>query len=376
MNSELEIKTERIVKMLHAEDLDAVLLNTQHNFAWLTCGGSNGIDLTRENGAGFLMITKEGGRYVVANNIEIGRLMAEELPEYAEFEPVEVTWQAEKDPRTILNAAKSVAGGDKIGCDIGFPETRWVEPSIASCRHELTPEEIDRFRQLGRDAGEALSHVILHLTPGQSENEVSRIIRDELARYQIFSVVTLVAGDDRIPKYRHPVPTNNIWKNTILLVTCARRSGLIASLSRVICAGDIPSDLQRTTVACAAVNAALYDATKIGATGSDLYSIAAAAYADQGFADEISKHHQGGAAGYRTRDWVAHPGSGDVVKPNQAFAWNPSITGTKTEETTILTDNGLEVITSSPGFPTISTLINGREYFSPGILSLSKGATA
>src|SRR6188768_2639873 len=123
MNSELEIKTERIVKMLHSEDLDAVLLNTQHNFAWLTCGGSNGIDLSRENGAGFLCVTRSGKRAIIANNIEIDRLMSEELPEYSEFEPVEVSWQAEKDPQTILRAARSVAGGEKLGCDIGFPET-------------------------------------------------------------------------------------------------------------------------------------------------------------------------------------------------------------------------------------------------------------
>jgi len=376
MNSELETKTERIVKMLHEEDLDAVLLNTQHNFAWLTCGGSNGIDLSRENGAGFLLVTKDGGRFVLANNIEIERLISEELPEHAQFEPLEITWQAEKDPRTILNAAKSVAGGDKLGCDIGFPETRWIEPLIASCRFELTPEEIDRFRALGRDAGEALGRMIPTLSPGMKENAVAQIVRDALQAFDIFSVVTLIGSDERILKYRHPVPTSKVWKNTLLIVVCARRNGLIASLSRLICSGDIPSDLHRRTVACAAVNAALYDSTKIGVTGSELYGVAATAYADQGFADEIEKHHQGGAAGYRTRDWVAHPNSGDIVRPNQAFAWNPSITGTKTEETAILTEAGLEVITSSRGFPTISTIINGREYFSPGILSLSKGATA
>ena len=375
MNSELEIKTERIVKMLHDEDLDAVILNTQHNFSWLTCGGSNGIDLSRENGAGFLCVTRTGKRAVIANNIEIDRLLNEELPT-SSFEPLEITWQAEKDPATILNAAKSVAGGDRLGCDIGFPETRWIDPSIAGCRAELTAEEIDRYKELGRDAGEALGRVIPTLFPGMRENAVAQIVRDALQAVDIFSVVTLVGSDERISKYRHPVPTSKAWTNTLLIVVCGRRNGLIASLSRMICAGDIPSDLHRRTVACASVNAALYDATKIGTTGSELYSAAAAAYADQGFGDEITKHHQGGAAGYRTRDWVAHPTSSDVVRPNQAFAWNPSITGTKTEETTILTDAGLEVITSSRGFPTISTVVNGREYFSPGILSLSKGASA
>src|SRR5215203_6353933 len=99
MNSELETKTERIVQMLRNEDLDGVLLNTQHNFSWLSCGGSNGIDLSRENGSCFLLVTRKGDRHVVANNIEIGRLLAEEVAA-TDFEPIEITWQSEKDPQT------------------------------------------------------------------------------------------------------------------------------------------------------------------------------------------------------------------------------------------------------------------------------------
>lgn len=361
--------------MLESEDLDGVLLNTQHNFAWLSCGGSNGIDMTRENGAGFLFITRDGTRYVIANNIEMPRLLAEQVGE-DDFSPIEITWQAEKNPHTVLNAAKSVANGSNLGCDVAFPETRVIESSIASCRYELTEEEIDRFKQLGSDAGQAIENVGTQLAPGQTENEVARIVRNALHAYDVFPVVTLIAGDERIAKYRHPVPTDNVWTNTLLIVVCARRHGLVASLSRMICAGDVPAELQRRTEACAAVNAWLYAATRVGAVGSDLYKVAADAYAAQGFAGEIDKHHQGGSAGYRTRDWVAHPASNDIVRPNQAFAWNPSITGTKTEETAILIDDELRIITATDGFPRITTIVNGREYFSPGILSLSKGASA
>lgn len=375
-NIELEVKIERLVQMMDGEGLNGVLINSQHNFSWLTCGGSNGIDLSRENGAGFLFITRDGRRYLIANNIEMPRLLGEELPAYAQLAPMEITWQAEKDPRSVLNAARSVTDGSEFGCDIGFPDTRWVEPSIAGCRAELTPEEIQRYRDLGGDAGTAFEKLVSRIAPGQTENEIARLVRDELAGGGIFPVVTLVGADDRIASYRHPVPTENVWRNTLLIVVCARRHGLVASLSRVICAGDIPSDLQHRTDAAADVNATLYSATTAGATGSDLYSVAAKAYAEKGFADEIDKHHQGGACGYRTRDWVAHPDSKDIVRLNQAFAWNPSITGTKTEETGILTDNGFEVITATDGFPKISTIIGGREYFSPGILSLSKGASA
>ena len=89
-----------------------------------------------------------------------------------------------------------------------------------------------------------------------------------------------------------------------------------------------------------------------------------------GFAGDIHLHHQGGAAGYKTREWVAHPQSAEVVQADQAFAWNPSITGTKVEETCITTADGIEIITASPDFPRIATTVNGREYISPGILSL------
>src|SRR5215213_6080648 len=170
MTSELKVKTERIVAMLANENLHGVLMNAQHNFSWLTSGGSNGIDLSRENGAGFLLVTRDGNRYLIANNIERSRLINEEIPNDT-FEPIEIEWQAERDPQSVLNAARSVADGADLGCDIGFPETHWVEPSIASCRFQLLPAETDRFRVLGRDAGKALQDVISNLDPGQTEKQ-------------------------------------------------------------------------------------------------------------------------------------------------------------------------------------------------------------
>ncbi|MET0752749.1 MAG: M24 family metallopeptidase, partial [Pyrinomonadaceae bacterium] len=157
----------------------------------------------------------------------------------------------------------------------------------------------------------------------------------------------------------------------LLIAVCAKRGGLIASLSRIVCIGEIPGELKRRTEAAAYVFAKLLSETKTRASGANLYKIASEAYAEKGFAGEIKLHHQGGAAGYKTRDWVAHPASGETVRKNQAFAWNPSITGTKAEETSLLTVDGeIENLTASPGFPNISVRTGGREFVSPGILSL------
>ena len=42
-----------------------------------------------------------------------------------------------------------------------------------------------------------------------------------------------------------------------------------------------------------------------------------------------------------------------VVQPRQAFAWNPSITGSKVEDTALVSGDDVELITTSPGWPSL-----------------------
>lgn len=370
MTREIQTKTERIVELLDKENLGGVLLNAQHNFAWMTGGASNGIDLSRENGAASIFVSRNGKRYALANNIEMSRLLSEEIATN-DFEPIEFTWQDEKSVTDLLiTKARDLSDG-QIASDIAVQASlRTIENLIASRRYELTSDEIARYKKLGADAASAMSTVIKVLEPGQTELEIAALIRKELQAMNISSVVTLVAADERISQYRHPLPTSKAWSKTLLLVTCAKRNGLIASLSRVVCRGTAPSELKEKTEAAAFVNASLWNATREGFTGAELYQTAVRAYTNAGFADEINLHHQGGATGYKTREWVAHPMSVDVVKVGQAFAWNPSITGTKVEETVIATKDGIDVITASIGRPVIAYEFDGKVYNSPGIIEL------
>jgi antitoxin VapB len=370
VGNEIETKTERIVKLLEREKLGGVLLNAQHNFAWITGGGSNGIDLSRENGAASIFVRRDGKRFLLANNIEMPRMFAEEVsPD--EFEPVEFSWQDEKSGGAFLIKKATSLSERTIASDLALHEmSPAIESKLVPCRYELTEEELVRFRDLGKDAGKAVRDAIDKISPGQSEIEIAAMMRAQLATRNIASVVTLVAADDRIQNYRHPKPTENRWRSTLLLVTCAKRGGLIVNLSRMVCAGDVSDELRAITEATAFVNAKLWHATRPGITGAELYTIAADAYSSVGFPDEIDLHHQGGAAGYKTREWVAHPNCAETVKLKQAFAWNPSITGTKVEETIVVAGDTLEVITRSPDFPAMTIVIDGCEYVSPGILTL------
>ena len=375
MNREEEIakKTEALVEMLAAENLGGVLINSQPNFAWLTAGASNGIDTSRENGAASLLVRRDGKRFVLASRIEMPRVLAEEVSE-ADFEPVEYGWEEEKATAAFLiDHAGALLGDDKalLGSDLPFaPGVRVVEGAIARCRYRLTEAEIERYRLLGAEAGAIIGGLAKTFIPGQSEQEIARLATYALASRGISSFVTLVAADERLQKYRHPVPTAKKWEKVVMVVVCARRRGLVASLSRIVSAAKVSDELQRRTEAAARVHARLLAATRPGVKGADLYKAAVEAYTVEGFKGEQNLHHQGGATGYRTRDWVAHPASAEEVQANQAFAWNPSISGTKVEETCLAFEDGIEVITASPNWKQIGVRFDGREYFSPDILSI------
>lgn len=358
--------------MLGAENLGGVILTGQHNFSWLTAGSSNTIDISREAGAGALLVRRDGRRFLLASRIEMARLLAEEVSA-EDFEPVEFPWEEEKGSATFLadRALALLDKGELLGSDLPLgPGARTVEGALARCRYRLTSSEIDRYRSLGQDAGEAIGGLVRRLEPGESEKEVARRAREELGARDIQAVVVLVAGDERIAKFRHPVPTDRRWEKVLMVVACARRKGLIASLSRLVCVGPVPEEMRRRTLSAARVDAALLAATRPGTDGAELYRVAARSYAAEGFEGEERLHHQGGACGYRGRDWVAHPLCTERVEAPQAFAWNPSITGTKVEETCIAYEESVELITASPGWPTLEVAVEGRDYLLPDVLSL------
>src|SRR6266550_256801 len=244
MLQEIEEKTERLVRLCSNEDLGGVLINSQPNFAWLTAGGRNCVDSSRENGVATLFVRRDGKRFVLANKIEMSRIMTEEL-NGQNYEPLEFGWEEEKaNPTLITEVARSVTT-EKMpwGCDLPIGDARINDGTIAKTRYQLTAPEIARFRIFGAHAGLAIGDLAVSLAPGLTEREVARRANDALAAIGAEAVVNLVAADERLQRFRHPVPKDARWKNLLMIVVCARRHGLIASLTRIVCAGPVPDEL-------------------------------------------------------------------------------------------------------------------------------------
>jgi antitoxin VapB len=358
--TEIAEKSARLVRLAELAQLRGILLTTQPNFSWVTGGLTNRIDASRESGNGALLFTVDGGRYVIANTIESPRLASEALAGSG-FESIEYAWIDERaDPALPVRLAIDAAGGP-IGCDSATPGASLLEREIARARAPLTALELCRYRELGALVGTAIGDVARSVEIGASEQDVASQLTSALAPCHIRPVVLLVAADDRIARFRHPTPTTARWSRRLMIATCAERGGLIVAASRLVHIGGLDADLARRTRAAALTYAMLLRATEAGTTGARLFAAAVSGYAAAGFPGEERLHHQGGAIGYRPREWVAHPHSDDVVTPPQAFAWNPTVTGTKIEESCIVHDNGrIDGLTSTPDWPCIEVDVHGQ----------------
>ena len=105
-----------------------------------------------------------------------------------------------------------------------------------------------------------------------------------------------------------------------------------------------------------------------GTPCADIFEACKGWYAEVGFEGEWQKHHQGGSTGYDDREYVIYPGVKETVQNRQAFAWNPTITGAKIEDTIIVYEDHFEVVTRTDNWPLIDIELDGKLYPQPDIL--------
>jgi Xaa-Pro aminopeptidase len=362
--SEFSQKQDRIHTLLVEHNLDALLLRRVSSFAWATCGAASYVNTATTDGEAALVITPSG-RYIVTNNIEATRLEREEKLTAQDWEFRVVPWQEAQD------AVEELARGLRLGADGPCPYAIDLSQDLAHLRAHLTPEEGERFRRLGQLCAEATENAARMVCPGQSEYQVAGLLAREAESRGVQAIVNLIATDRRVFDFRHPLPTDKKLEHYAMLVLCGRKWGLVASLTRFVHFGALPDELREKQEAVAEVDAAFIAASRPGARIADIFGKGVEAYAKVGYPHEWQLHHQGGLAGYEPREHLATATSSQVVKPGQAFAWNPSITGTKSEDTILVGDGGCEVITAMEDWPQIPVQVEGQLIERPAILEVS-----
>ena len=345
---EYDKKSTRIRAFLGSYGLHGILLWKRAAFAWITGGRDNRVVDGTETGFAGILTTPEG-RWCLADAIEAPRMRQEELAGTG-IEVVEFPWHDELAAARQVRALLADLGLDpgKVAADVARPALDFapLPPEFERLRWQLTPAEVDRYREGGQRASAAVEAAAMAVHPGMSEQEISGLLDHHVRAAGLVTVVNLVATDERIFRYRHPIPTAKKLERYVMLVSCCGFGGLISNLTRFVHFGQPPADLGRRQQAVADVDAAANLATRPGREFGEIFADIQAAYASAGFADEWKLHHQGGSSGYAAREVVARPGDETRVLSNQAFAWNPSITGTKSEDTMLVTSAGVEMLTA------------------------------
>ena len=289
--ADFDNKQDRIQAFLAERQLDALLLQRVSSFAWATCGAASYVNTATTTGEATLLITPSG-RHLITNNIEATRLEGEE-------KLAEQGWQFHVAPwYEAPGVAAQLSRGSRLGADGPVPGAQDLSNELARLRANLTPVEGQRFRTLGRLCAEAIDSAVRAVRPGQTEYEISAILAREADRRGAQAIVNLIATDQRVFTYRHPLPTGKELERYAMLVLCGRRWGLVCSVTRLVHFGRLPDELRRKAEAVAQIDATFMAATRPGQTLGQVFGRATEAYADCGFPDEWQLHHQGGPAGY------------------------------------------------------------------------------
>ena len=369
MNRREEIleKHARVKDYMIGHDLDGVFLNSVANFAWFSAGGDSHVENHSKFGVASFLVTKSK-RFLLTNNIEIERIITEQLTGVEDlFEVVVYDWyDSDGGAEALLSITKyQVIAGDHSNKSI-----KPLPFDFNHLRYRMSEGEVDRSRWLGKNTAEAVEAAARSIQPGMTEFEIEAIMSSEITRRGIQPVVLLVAGNDRNDKYRHPVPTMTQFTHFAKMVCCARKWGLITALTRCVFAGQTPQDLTAKQQAVAYVDSVYINATQPGNSVGKIIDAGKSAYEKTGFPNEWRLHHQGGAIGYEAREYLGTSNSADTVLCPQTFAWNPSIEGNKSEDTILVTDAGIEIMTETGNWPQLSFEVDGKAYCRPGILEI------
>ncbi|MFV9511247.1 M24 family metallopeptidase [Tepidibacillus sp. LV47] len=363
------IVKERLIKLrnlMEMEGLDAVLLRKRRSFSWVTGGKVNHIVQTTEMGVADLLIFPDR-QYCITTKMEAARIEEEEL-EGLRFEMISPEWY-EGTEETIRKMVK----GKRIGVDVPLDtisgiEGKEISQKLAELAYVLEPFEIEHYRELSQTTAHALESTAKEIERGMSEFEIQAILAKKLMAKGINPQVLLVATDERIYRYRHPIPTEKKLDRYAMIVVCGEKWGLVTNATRFVHFGSLPKEIDENRRKLVKIDLAFNLATRPGVPIKEIFQKGIDMYRQVGHGDDWHFLHQGGPTGYASREFLATPTSVGVVHVNQAFAWNPAIRGIKSEDTILVGEQENEFLTHTGNWVYLTVEKEGKIYQRPDIL--------
>ncbi len=360
---EIDRKIARLREDMARRKWDAAYISKSEHFAWVTAGGDNIVTRFVEGGVCAILVTASA-RYFICNNIETLRMKEEEHLEELGFEELSMPWYEQRTQDLIRGVLK----GGALAADIPLPGAEDANAVLLEREKVLEPAELGRYARLGELFSPVIESFMATVRPGDSEKAIAGRLGAKMWESGLEPVLFLVASDERVYKHRHPVPTDKKLEKYLMISCNARYRGLVTKITRMMHFGRAPEALKEQYRITADIENQMAAATRPGVDDLEILQLAKKLYAQAGCPDMWKLHHQGGPQSYTNGFYLISEGAHGVVRENMIYGYNPSITGTKTEDAFAVTAEGPEFITWPVTFPALKSSIGGREYVRPGLL--------
>ncbi len=334
---------ERIRKWLKKKEYDGVILGRRDNYTWVSGGAKNHVLTSTEVGIAWYIIGRDSID-VVADTSDFPRIREEQNPLGGRVHLV--PWY-----ESVEEYLAGMIRGKKYVSDTGIAGTKNVQEELQGLRMKLTDRELDRYREIGVLCAQIVEDVCKKARPGNTEEEVAGRLRCKCIINGISPDCVLVGADERILNYRHPAPTDKKVKKSLMVVLGGEKYGLNVSMTRMVYFGEVPGEIRLRYEKTGYIFACMQRMMKDGMTFAEYFGKVQKLYDEAGYGEEWKMHHQGGPTGYACREFVILPGMKGTLREGWAYAWNPTIRGTKCEETTYLSKEGVLTFTRTKEWP-------------------------
>lgn len=228
-------------------------------------------------------------------------------------------------------------------------------PLLAAVRVVKTPGEVDRLQTAARALERAIFHAYTTARPGCTEKWLADTMAAALRAEGADEVRALVLSSGprsvqshAMPDGATPIPPGA----TVRVDFVGVFGGYLADLARMACVGE-PNAVQRSYYdGLRAIEWAMIDACRPGATAADVYAVGKAAYA-RVLGIETDKPHFGHSLGIGLHEEpLIHPANRTVLAPGMVLCIepthaDPAIGGFHIEDTIVVTDGAPRLLSDA-----------------------------
>jgi Xaa-Pro dipeptidase len=297
---------------------------------------------TTEMGAGFVVISQDH-KWLVSHYMDGRRFIEEQAPDQG-YELVTSYWHEGSPEGKILELTQ----GMRLGADFPLSGGRQYASEIVDLHYPFTDLDLKRLRWVGRKSDEIITGVADDLKPGMTEQEITAHFQYEYTLEGLTLDALMVGADDRIKRYRHPIPGDSALQRYAFLHPAARRWGVHANLTRLVHFGEPPQDVRAAFDAVTTVGAHVATMLAPGVRFAEVLAEEKRLYAELGYGEEWNYHFMGGISGYTLVDPARCLNPKARVVERQSYGYFITITGAKFEELMILTEDGIEIASLPP----------------------------